>query len=85
MAAVVPNEAFRRLITGFLFGTTGASIALSPVAKIRGAHINPIVTMAFRLMGKLAHYALLHHCTTRGCRVRLDAALALAMTSPNTR
>ena len=41
------------LITGFLFGTTGALIALSPIGKESGAHINPIVTLAFRLMGKL--------------------------------
>jgi aquaporin Z len=53
MAEAVPSEALRRFITGFLFGTTGASIALSPVGKRSGAHINPIVTLAFRLMGKL--------------------------------
>ena len=50
---VLPSEGLRRLITGFLFGTTGALIALSPVGKRSGAHINPIVTLAFRLMGKL--------------------------------
>jgi len=53
MARLIPGEELRRLITGFLFGATGASIALSPVGKISGAHINPIVTLAFRLMGKL--------------------------------
>ena len=50
---VLPSEGWRRLITGFLFGTTGALIALSPVGERSGAHINPIVTLAFRLMGKL--------------------------------
>jgi aquaporin Z len=50
---LLPSEGGRRLITGFLFGTTGASIALSAVGKRSGAHINPIVTLAFRLMGKL--------------------------------
>ena len=53
MAHLIPDEGVRRLITGFLFGTTGASIALSPIGKRSGAHINPIVTMAFGLMGKL--------------------------------
>jgi aquaporin Z len=53
IARVLPSEGWRRLFTGFLFGTTGALIALSAVGKRSGAHINPIVTLAFRLMGKL--------------------------------
>ena len=53
VATVIPGEGTRRLVTGFLFGTTGALIALSPVGRISGAHINPVVSVAFRLMGKL--------------------------------
>ena len=53
MVRLIPSEGLRRLITGFLFGSIGASIALSPVGKESGAHINPAVTLAFRLMGKL--------------------------------
>lgn len=53
MAGIIPSEGLRRLITGFLFGTTGALIALSPVGKVSGAHINPAVTMGFWLMRKL--------------------------------
>ncbi len=53
MARILPSEGWRRLITGFLFGSTGALIAISPVGKASGAHINPAVTLAFRWMGKL--------------------------------
>jgi aquaporin Z len=49
----LPSASWRRLITGLLFGTTGALIALSPLGKESGAHINPAVTVAFWLMGKL--------------------------------
>jgi aquaporin Z len=38
---------------GFLFGSAGAAIALSPVGKESGAHINPVVTMAFWLFRKI--------------------------------
>ena len=51
--SVLPSEGLRSVITGFLFGATGGLIALSPIGARSGAHINPIVTLAFRLMGKL--------------------------------
>ena len=53
LARLVPSEGLRRVVTGFLFGATGACIALSPVGRVSGAHINPVVTLAFRLMGKI--------------------------------
>jgi len=56
----IPDAGIRRLLTGFLFGTTGALIALSPLGKESGAHINPVVSLAFWLTGKLKG------CTTLG-------------------
>jgi aquaporin Z len=50
---VVPSVVLRQIITGFLFGCVGATIALSPVGKESGAHINPAVTLAFWLFQKL--------------------------------
>jgi aquaporin Z len=43
----------RRLLNGFLFGSVGAAIAYSPIGKMSGAHINPAMTFAFWLEGKL--------------------------------
>lgn len=51
---LVPDAGLRRLITGFLFGATGAAIAISQVGKISGAHINPVVTLAFYVKGKFS-------------------------------
>lgn len=48
---IIPDPGLRRLITGFLFGATGASIAYSRIGKVSGAHINPVVTLAFRIEG----------------------------------
>jgi aquaporin Z len=53
VAWVVLNEGWRRRITGFLFGTIGAVISLSRVGKESGAHLNPVVTLGFFLMGKI--------------------------------
>jgi aquaporin Z len=53
MAQLIPSVKVRQLITGFLFGSTGASIALSPIGTVSGAHINPAVTMVFWLYRKI--------------------------------
>jgi aquaporin Z len=53
MADLIPVIKIRQIITGFLFGSIGASIALSPIGKVSGAHINPAVTMVFWLFRKI--------------------------------
>lgn len=53
MEQIIPDVKVRQIITGFLFGSIGASIALSPIGKVSGAHINPAVTMVFWLFRKL--------------------------------
>jgi aquaporin Z len=53
MAELIPGVKVRQIITGFIFGSVGASIALSPLGKISGAHINPAVTIVFWLFKKL--------------------------------
>jgi len=50
----IPDAATRRALTGFLFGTTGCLITLSPVGRISGAHINPTVTIAFWLRRRMS-------------------------------
>nr|WP_262918320.1 aquaporin [Mucilaginibacter straminoryzae] len=55
----IPDPAIRRLFAGFLFGSTGCLITLSPVGKISGAHINPVVSIAFWLRGKMRFHAML--------------------------
>src|SRR4029450_2867316 len=53
LPAALPNEGVRRAVPCFLFGCVGAAIALSPLGKESGAHINPVVTFGFWLMGKM--------------------------------
>ncbi|MGC8488054.1 MAG: aquaporin, partial [Clostridia bacterium] len=50
---LIPSLPLRRAVTGLLFGSTGAAIALSPVGHESGAHINPVVSLAFCLRGTL--------------------------------
>jgi aquaporin Z len=50
----VPSLAVRQMLNGFLFGCVGSTIAMSRLGKVSGAHVNPIVTMGFWIMGKLS-------------------------------
>ncbi len=50
---LLPDAGARRLLTGFLFGATGAAITLSWLGRESGAHINPVVTAAFWWVGKM--------------------------------
>jgi aquaporin Z len=52
--AWLPDAGARRAFTGFFFGWTGCLITLSPVGRISGAHINPIVSIAFRLRKRMS-------------------------------
>ena len=65
--ALVPSLTLRRILNGFVFASIGSAIALSRLGQISGAHINPVVTMGFWLMGKLTGRAtvggryIVHH------------------------
>jgi aquaporin Z len=61
VAKMIPSQGARRLITGFLFGTVGCLVTLSPVGKWSGAHINPAVSLAFWLAGKMNSYTMLRY------------------------
>jgi aquaporin Z len=43
----------RLLITGLLFAGAGSLLAISPLGRRSGAHLNPVVTLAFYTQGKV--------------------------------
>ncbi|GAC1461140.1 MAG: aquaporin [Chamaesiphon sp.] len=56
MEHLIPNQSVRLLITGLLFAGSGSLVAISPLGKLSGAHINPSVSLAFWAQGKMHHH-----------------------------
>lgn len=54
IARALPDPFARRLLTGFLFGSVGALVALSPLGRISGAHLDPVLTWAFWFSGSFS-------------------------------
>src|SRR5215831_2770294 len=59
LARYLPDLGLRRAVNGFLFGCVGCLVALSPVGKISGAHINPAVSLGFWLRRKMKTNAMI--------------------------
>ena len=67
-----------RALTGALFGSTGALIAVSPVGRVSGAHINPIVTLAFVLRRKMRPWLAAGYVVAQLAGAVLGASVLLA-------
>lgn len=52
----IPDKSIRLLITGLMFAGSGSLVAISPLGKLSGAHINPSVSLAFWAQGKMHHH-----------------------------
>lgn len=54
IAAVVSSTSVRLLFAGLLVGATVALIAVSPVGRLSGSHLNPAVTLALGVFGRVS-------------------------------
>ncbi len=53
MSHWIENPSLRLLLTGFCFAGSGSLVAISPLGRLSGGHINPSVSLAFWLDGKM--------------------------------
>src|SRR6266496_4406411 len=87
LAIVLPNSSVRRLITGLMLAGSGPLMAISPLGKLSGAHINPAVSLAFWLQGKMHQHDLVGYpiwsvfLIEMGCTCLLVLAIFLFVSS----
>lgn len=77
VSRALPSAGERRALTGFLFGCVGALITVSPVGRLSGAHINPVVSLAFWLERKLPLRFLLGYIAAQLTGAILGATVLL--------
>lgn len=53
MALLIPVERVRLLATGILFASGGTLVIYSPLGQRSGGHLNPAVSLCFRILGKM--------------------------------
>jgi aquaporin Z len=65
LAIVLPNRSARRLMTGLILAGSGPLVAISPFGKLSGAHLNPAVSLAFWLQGKMHPHDLVGYLASQ--------------------
>ncbi len=75
----------RLLLTGLLFAGTGSLLAVSPLGRRSGAHLNPVVTLAFWTQRHVHPHDLLGYVVSQLLGGVLGTAAVLALWGPEAR
>jgi aquaporin Z len=77
LAAVLAASSARRLMAGLILAASGPLVALSPLGKLSGAHLNPALSLAFWLQGKMHPHDLVGYLASQLLGAVLGAGLAV--------
>ena len=75
----LPSVSSRLALTGTLFASCGSLVAISPIGRRSGAHLNPAVTVAFWLRGHLHRHDLVGYVLSQ-CAGATVGVLLLRLT-----
>jgi aquaporin Z len=79
VVSALPDASVRRLLTAIIFAGTLTAIVYSPLGRRSGAHLNPAVTLAFWLLGKITSRGAIFYAAAQIAGALTGAALVLAI------
>jgi aquaporin Z len=50
---LITDQTTRHFLTGLMFAGTGSLVAISPIGRLSGGHINPAVSFSFWILKKM--------------------------------
>ena len=56
---VIESQSLRFLVVGLLVGVWVSVLVVSPLGRLSGAHLNPVVTLAFSVLGRVSPHDVL--------------------------
>ncbi|GCE31955.1 hypothetical protein KDA_74390 [Dictyobacter alpinus] len=77
LAILLPNRSVRWLMAGLMLATSGPLVAISPPGKLSGAHLNPAISLAFWLQGKMHQHDLIFYIVSQLLGAVFGAGLAV--------
>ena len=78
LVQIVPSRSLRLLITGLVIAGSASLYAITPPGKRSGAHLNPVVTLAFWLMGHVHRHDLLGYWVSQLTGALIGTAAGMA-------
>ncbi|MFN2462347.1 MAG: MIP/aquaporin family protein [Candidatus Dormibacteria bacterium] len=82
---VLHSASARLLLTGVLFAGSGSLVAVSPLGRLSGAHLNPAVTIAFWMRAMVHRHDLFGYIGAQFFGAALGVLVALAAWGPRLR
>lgn len=79
IATHVASHSWRLLLTGLMFAGTGSLVAISPLGRRSGAHLNPVLTLAFWLRGNVHPHDLLGYSASQFAGALLGTVVVEAL------
>lgn len=76
---IIPSKGDRLMLTGLLFAGSASLFAITPPGKLSGAHVNPVVSLAFWIQGKMYFLDVVGYIVAQFLGAILGAVLIVAV------